>query len=324
MMPKFWLQIAPLVTLGLFVGLAIYRYPNVNDRIWQMVQAKDRLVKEGTASRRAAFALSESQGEFSGGGSNTMTITGPRESPMIASRETISQPDVTNARISATGWNNLEISPIVAENRGDSGSKQGNGGLSRNADPNLEAVHALQITTAVPPRMAIAVPSSLVDPLRDSAGTQPNRAEPVPAESFGVARPSVAQRGSTGGASEVVSGEAETSRKSPRGVETPEDGGDVPQLVPIEGFRRRSKEDSERPPRVKFQMLDAQPSVARKMEQPPVVETDLPLVTIVKSPWFASEKPQRLPPVDQSLPAPQVLSPSEWIPTVPLYPSTGR
>ncbi|MBC7351331.1 MAG: hypothetical protein H5U08_03150 [Thermogutta sp.] len=323
-MPRFWLQIAPLVTLALFVGLAIYRYHNVNDRIWQMVQAKDRLVKEGMASRRAALALSEQQSETAGGGSGPVPPTCPPETPRTAGQKAVTRSDGGSTRISPTGWDKLEISPVVAENRDDSGGTWGNGGLSLNAETNTGALQAPQVATAVPPRMAIMIPSSQVEPLHDSPKTGPTRAEPVPAKTLGVSRPSSEQPGSTGVVSEVASRETEKPGKSDKGMETSREGGDMPPLVPIEGFRSRSKEDSERTPKEEFQTLDAQPSVARKIEQPPVVETELPLVTVVKSPWFASEKPRRLPPVDQTLPAPQALSPSEWVPAVPLYPSTGR
>ncbi|MEJ5340067.1 MAG: hypothetical protein WHT09_00755 [Thermogutta sp.] len=323
-MPKFWLQIAPLVTLCSLIGLAIYRYQNVNDRIWQMVQAQKRSVKEGIASREPTSDPLGYQTETTNTGSDTAPAASLRTPSTMTSRETITGSDNGDAPISPTGWTSLEITPSVAESHDDSGGEPASNGCSSHTGPNGEAVRSPQITTAVPPRMAITVPPSVTEMSHAKKNASPAAAEPVPADPVVGTQPSAGESSTTAGDSEVASPEVPKPQTGQEPMATADAGGDMPPLVPIAGFRSRSNEGSPRSAKEEFQTLDTQPSVARKMEQSPVVGAGLPLVTIVKSPWFPSEKPQRLPPVDQALPSPQAVSPSEWFPSVPLYPSTGR
>ncbi|MGQ9503411.1 MAG: hypothetical protein ACUVQG_01500 [Thermogutta sp.] len=353
-MPRLPAAFGVMLTAAVCIGLAAFRYPQVNQQVWEMVQSGRQsatggggLLRLGLALPAEATVVRSAESDAEQVPSDGQGITSPAEASHDADK-----------------FAGLPVADYVGTDRGDLAGRHNTVGSMKTP---LAQEEVIQITLAVPPQMAILSQTEPETPVGDSEPHQSKEAEAdqgtkrdklektatasgglfagraasgwsVPEEEevatkaggeLGVSRPN--SRFESGPVSTfAASGEEDGAPKRDAVAASPDRDDFVdPPLVPIVKTGSPEKTTGGMARVSDFEVVTPHDAVARRAPSPPVVSSsDLPLVDIHRSPWFRGEKPQRLPPVEEDSHGgegsfgPQ--GPWEWTPSIPLYPSTGR
>lgn len=308
-MPKAGAKVAPFLAICCFVGAAVYLYPDVNRRIWNMLQARRGLVKQDGNPAAPQDGLRAPLSFPTGSSENRgQTPSGGLSDDAAGSRP---------AWVGEVAWDALDVAPPVAENSSFGEAPEPTGRVGSSLSP--------QVILAIPAERAPEGPrnrppnAQLPDSHscgRFASGTGSGEGDGVP-KAGPPGKPAETSENGGGGAARMSQARADGGNS---------DEAPLPPLVPI----RRTSAVSPPPEHVNsvsgYQALPVQEGIARQMREKPVGEAvDPPLVTIIKNRWFTQERPERLPPVTRSTPGPpDQPAPSYWTPEWPLYPSTGR
>lgn len=354
-MPRLPAAFGVMLTAAVCIGLAAFRYPQVNQQVWKMVQAGRQQSEDGKAGvLRLGLAL-------------PAEVTVARSQQNHVGQVPILDQEMTfsaNTRHDAVTFAGLPVAEYVGADHSD---WRGGDETAGTRKPRLSQEEAIQITLAVPPQMAILGQREGGDPADDAkADDSENAKDDGKKKSEKLGHQGMVSGGLFSGQSGTDSSacgyeepmgddvpETRSSRLDSQPGSVPpttfeagsEEGGASecnttagshlrddfvdPPLVPI--VRTESPEStSEGTARASdFEMVAPHEAVARRAPSPPVVlSSDLPLVDVHRSPWFRVERPQRLPPVEkesqggEGSSGPQGLW--DWTPSIPLYPSTGR
>jgi hypothetical protein len=342
-MPRLPAAFGVILTAALCIGLAVFRYPQVNQQVWEMVQAGRQQSANGESSLL------------------WLGLAIPDHPTLAQSQENLSeQPSTANQAITAEAATTCEAvafvpAPIAQYVGTEHGDEQGRSDALSEANPTRQ--EKVQITLAVPPQMAIRGQTE-----RDSA----DESETVPAiselkEMESEHRDSshetrvVSFMPSQPLSSSSVAGTEEAAKKTwesrPSRVNSDVDpagdktfasaGGQVsaasqghddfvdPPLVPIIKNEVTTSPTGSVNDTSDFEFVAPHDAVARLAPSPQVtLPSDLPLVNVYRHHWFSVERPQRLPPVEEESQEGTGSSDSQglwdWTPSIPLYPSTGR
>ncbi|HOP76153.1 MAG TPA: hypothetical protein PLD05_01615 [Thermogutta sp.] len=352
-MPRLPAAFGVILTAALCIGWAILRYPQVNQQVWEMVQAGRQPSADGSSGfHRLGLAIPANMAVAQAEQRSTANpTTVDRASPAATEHEDV---EAGFAMVPITGY----VGANQAKPKDEKGPAQ---------QSHLENV---QVTLAVPPQMAILSQpnddrfsghdeSETPDPSpgqTESDGTgrdmmnpraevpstpsleeEPTERLPVP-RSREESAPSVGETNVTAGDFTGPGNSAQptetvkVSSVSPSEMATDSGSHDDyvdPPLVPVIRNSSATGLAASLSETGGFEVVAPHEAVARLAPSPPVtLPSDLPLVNIYRNRWFAAEKPQRLPPVEEASQDSDASAGMEryWdgAPSIPLYPSTGR
>jgi len=344
-MPRLSPALGVIITAALCIGLAAFRYPQVNQQIWEMAQAgrehsangEPGLLQFGLAvPQNATIAQAEGEAQIGQG-------LPANDDACVSDKETVES--LTFAPSPIAGY--------VGMNQGDPDNQDASSSEVESVPTQQETV---QVTLAIPPQMAILSPTGT------SAGAD-DREEKTPKTTRVGSQSESSRRHPQDSAHEAqlassseeaipldlpLSGSKLENELGTTSSATGTPALDVPSTRPFDGATSRCQTDIVDPPLVPivrdhsvaeptgsvgdtggFQVVAPHDAVARLAPSPQVtLPSDLPLVNIYRNRWFAAEKPQRLPPVEDE--SQGSTNPEDeqgvwdWTPSIPLYPSTGR
>ena len=341
-MPRLSPALGVIITAALCIGLAAFRYPQVNQQVREMVQAG----RQRSANGETGFL------QFGLAVPAKATLAQAEE----AQRRQV--PSVNDGAL-ASEEGDLEAIPFIpAPIAGYVGTNQGGqdnrNGPSSNEESAASREETVQVTLAVP-QMAILGPTESGTAALDreegnseitTGGLRLDDGTPHPQKSANKAqlvssnRESLANDSSLSGSkqgNEPAAAESATDASAPNRPsaqtwsrsESPRQNEFVdPPMVPIVKERSVVEPTTSAGETSGFEVVAPHAAVARLAPSPQVtLPSDLPLVNIYRNRWFTAEKPQRLPPVkEESEGSNQAENQGvwDWTPSIPLYPSTGR
>lgn len=311
-MPRAWAKITPVLAILSLIGAAIYLYPEVGDRIWNMLQARRRLVKQERKPAVTSEELCLAPGFYAEGAKAIGQPVSVGPAGHVA--------DIGKSSATEGPWNRLDVAPPVAEN-------SSSGETPASTTPTRPSVLP-QVTLAIPAeRVSGSTRNEQATGALQGSHSQERPPGAVTSQENDAvaARERYENRDKTAEAGEEWS--ANFSRILPHSTDSADLGDSaIPPLVPIERISQNSQAPGRANSASTYEVLPIQEGVARQITQKPVDQgSDPPLVAIVKNRWFSRERPERLPSVPKSAPrAAELPAPSHWTPEWPLYPSTGR
>lgn len=339
-MPRLPAAFGVILTAALCIGLAIFRYPQLNQQVWEMVQAGRQRSADGES------------------GLLWLGLAIPDHAKLARSQGNPSeQPSTTNQAITAEAATTCEavaFAPVpIAQYVGtDHGDEQGRNDTLSETNPTRQ--ESVQITLAVPPQMAIrgqterknADKSETVPTVPESKEVESEQRDSSHETAMVSLHPAQQPSHSPVSTGEETVGERVGESRIP-GVNSEidpasdADGGQMiavseaddafvdPPLVPIIRDEATTSVAESATDTSDFEFVAPHDAVARLAPSPQVtLPSDLPLVNVYRNQWFSVERPQRLPPVEDESQEGTGSSYSQglwdWTPSIPLYPSTGK
>ncbi len=352
-MPRLPAALGVILSAALCIGWAVLRYPQVNQQVWEMVQAGRQPSPEGNCGFLRLGLAVPANVAIAQAEQRSM----PSPTPATCDPLVTTELEDTNA-----GFAMVPIAGYVGTDQAKARDENGRGEPSR-----LETV---QVTLAVPPQMAILnqpngdrssrhgeteapdAGSGQIESDRTGGDTSDSHSEVAPTVSREEGPPVLLPLSKSQNEDLSPAGEAKSTAITVAGivdVAQPDKADEPDNVSPSSMVADAGKHDDYvDPPLVPvirnssatgptasladtgdFELVAPHEAVARLAPSPPVtLPSDLPLVNIYRNRWFAAEKPQRLPPVEEESQGPDASAGMEpyWngAPSIPLYPATGR
>lgn len=352
-MPRLPAAFGVILSAALCIGWAILRYPQVNQQVWEMVQAGRQPSPEGSRGfLRLGLAVPANV---------AIAQAKQRSTPNPTPADQVSSVTTEHDEAPAS-FAMVPIAGYVGTDQAKAKDEKGRGEPSP-----LETV---QVTLAVPPQMAILNQPNGDRPSRHGETEAPDagsrqtesdrtggdtsdsysegasavsREEEPPAllplsksqnedlPPVGEAKSTVTTVASTGDVAQPNKADGPDGVSPSAMVADPGGHDDYvdPPLVPVIRNSSATGPTASLGDTGGFELVAPHEAVARLAPSPPVtLPSDLPMVNIYRNRWFAAEKPQRLPPVEEESQGSDASAGMEpyWngAPSIPLYPSTGR